>query len=204
MAKTYVVTFHSHNDDRPSKFTVLADKRTSNRGRVPASPIRSFCRGAGPFATPSLPIWKPFSIHHSTVKPQQLLKNDGTVESCCIVESVRISQPGDAEDNASFNDGTRYLTVRSFLSANAIRSTDSMDGIDECSSNNSTPCALKEITVPILIVSSGGHYFNRDNEFTMKSLRAPIKNLLLPRGLLTQVDAVSRVNHFLGSMRIQQ
>src|SRR4029077_18798172 len=58
------------------------------------------------------------SIHHSTVKARQLLKNDGTVDSCCIVESVRISQPGDAEDNASFNDGTRYLTVRSFLSAN--------------------------------------------------------------------------------------
>src|SRR5262249_56694529 len=27
MAKTYVVTFRSHNDDRPSKFIVVADNR---------------------------------------------------------------------------------------------------------------------------------------------------------------------------------
>ena len=29
MAKTYVVTFRSHNDDRPSKFIVLADNMKS-------------------------------------------------------------------------------------------------------------------------------------------------------------------------------
>jgi hypothetical protein len=104
------------------------------------------------------------SIHHSTASPRKLLKNDGTIQDCCIVESVRISQPRDAEDNASFNNGTRFLTVRSFLSANAIRATDSMDGIDWCSSNNSTVCALQHISVPILIVTSGGHYFIRDNE----------------------------------------
>jgi hypothetical protein len=122
------------------------------------------------------------SIHHSTVKPQQLLKNDGTVESCCIVESVRISQPGDAEDNASFNDGTPYLTVRSFLSANAIRSTDSMDRIDECSSNNSTVCALKEITVPVLIVASGGHYFIRDNEVHYDVAKSTDKEFIVTEG----------------------
>jgi len=27
MAKTYIVTFRSHNDDRPSKFIVVADNR---------------------------------------------------------------------------------------------------------------------------------------------------------------------------------
>ena len=29
MAKTYIVTFRSHNDDRPSKFIVLADNMKS-------------------------------------------------------------------------------------------------------------------------------------------------------------------------------
>jgi hypothetical protein len=29
VAKTYVVTFRSHNDDRPSKFIVLADNMKS-------------------------------------------------------------------------------------------------------------------------------------------------------------------------------
>ena len=36
--------------------------------------------------------------------------------------------------------------------------------IDWCSSNNSTPCALREISVPLLITAMGGHYFIADNE----------------------------------------
>jgi hypothetical protein len=122
------------------------------------------------------------SIHHSTVSPQKLLKNDGTIQDCCIVESVRISQPGDAEDNASFNEGTRFLTVRSFLSANAIRATDSMDGIDACSSNNSTVCALQHISVPILIVASGAHYFIRDNEIHYEIATSADKDFIVTEG----------------------
>jgi hypothetical protein len=34
-----------------------------------------------------------------------------------------------------------------------------MTDIDWCTSNNSTPCALRQITVPILITAMGGHYF---------------------------------------------
>ena len=30
------------------------------------------------------------SIHHSTVQPRALLKNDGTIENCCVAESVRV------------------------------------------------------------------------------------------------------------------
>ena len=103
------------------------------------------------------------SIHHSTVKPVKLLKNDGTVVTQ-IVESVRTVPKGAAKFNASFGNGTLFLTLRSFLSANAVRSTDSMDGIDSCSSNNSTPCALRAISVPVLITAMQGHYFIRDNE----------------------------------------
>ena len=36
--------------------------------------------------------------------------------------------------------------------------------IDWCSTNNSTPCALQNITVPLLITSMGAHYFLVDSE----------------------------------------
>lgn len=121
------------------------------------------------------------SVHHSTVKPQKLLKNDGTIVRQ-IVESVR--RPGrlSAERNAAFEGGTRLLTVRSFLSANAIRATDSMDQIDWCSSNNSTPCALRNISVPVLISAMGAHYFIRDNEIHYEVAASADKDFVVVEG----------------------
>jgi len=103
------------------------------------------------------------SVDHSTLKPRKLIRNDGTIEDCCIVESVRpvSSSP---EENASFWDGTRMLTLRSFLSTRAIRSTHAMTGIDYCSSNNSTACNVQHVSVPILAAAMGGHYFLRTSE----------------------------------------
>jgi hypothetical protein len=103
------------------------------------------------------------SVHHSTAKPRKLLKNDGTVVTQ-IVESVRRAAPQLAQENVSFANGTALLTIKSFLSANAIRATDSMDRIDYCSSNNSPPCHLPKIRVPLLVAAMGAHYFVRDNE----------------------------------------
>jgi hypothetical protein len=82
-----------------------------------------------------------------TVKPQKLLKNDSSIVTE-IVKSVRLPNPGVASGNEEFDGGTKNLTVTAFLSANAIRATDSMDykQIDWCSTNNSTPCALQNIT----------------------------------------------------------
>jgi len=41
-----------------------------------------------------------------------------------------------------------------------------MDGIDFCSSNNSTPCNLQNMlpTTPLMVFAMGGHYFIRDSE----------------------------------------
>ena len=75
------------------------------------------------------------SIHHCTVQPRKVLKNDGTI-ALEIAESVRRPAPGLRELNATFGQpageegGTRLLTLRSFLSANATRATSSMDGIE--------------------------------------------------------------------------
>jgi hypothetical protein len=57
-----------------------------------------------------------------------------------------------------------FLTVKSFLSANAIRARHSMDDIDHCSSNNSVPCAVQAISAPILFTAMGANNYIRFNE----------------------------------------
>jgi len=121
------------------------------------------------------------TIHPGTVKPHKLIKNDGTVVTE-IVKSVRVANPNSARQNATFENGTRFLTVKSFISANAVRGTDSMDGIDHCSSNNSPPCHLPTITVPTLVTAMGGHYFIRDNELHYELSGAKDKDFVVIEG----------------------
>ena len=103
------------------------------------------------------------TIHAGTVKPQKLLKNDGTTVTE-VIKSVRVADSRNPGRAKSFYDGSKFLTVRSFLGTRAIRAKHALDDIDYCSNNNSTPCHLHKITVPILILGMGGHYFLRDNE----------------------------------------
>jgi len=121
------------------------------------------------------------SIHHSTLKPQKLLKNDGTVVTQ-IVESVRRPARGYDRRNASFEGGARLMTVRSFLSANAIRARDALDEVDWCSSNNSAPCAVKSISIPILITAMGAHYFIRDSEIHYEAAASADKEFIVIEG----------------------
>jgi pimeloyl-ACP methyl ester carboxylesterase len=121
------------------------------------------------------------SIHHSTAKPEKLLKNDGTIVTQ-IVESVRKPTPKLDAQNASFKGGMRIFTLRSFLSANAIRSTDSIDGIDWCSSNNSTDCALKSISVPVLVTSMSAHYFLRKTDLHYEVAASKDKEFIVIEG----------------------
>ena len=137
------------------------------------------------------------SVHHSTLKPQKLLKNDGTVVRQ-IVESVRVPNLRMREENATFNGGTVFLTIRSFLSANAIRATDSMDNIDWCSSNNSTPCALQNISVPILLAAMGGYYFIRDNEIHYELAASADKDFIIVEGALHGVTPCTECESFPG------
>ena len=74
------------------------------------------------------------------------------------------------------------LALKSFLSANAVRATNSMDGIDWCSSNNSTPCAVRNITVPVLITTMGAHYFIRDNEIHFEMSASKDKDFIVVEG----------------------
>ena len=121
------------------------------------------------------------SIHHSTLKPQKLLRNDGTIATQ-IVESVRQPARGYDRRNASFDGGARLMTLRSFLSANAIRAKDSLDDVDWCSSNNSTRCAVKSLSIPILITAMGAHYFIRDSELHYEDAASADKELIVIEG----------------------
>lgn len=102
------------------------------------------------------------TLRDRTAQPRKLLKNDGSIVTQIVESSMHYGAPPPAR--ASFAATARVLTVKSFLTTNAIRATNSQDGIDDCSTNNSVPCAVKSITVPVLFSAMGGYTFIRDNE----------------------------------------
>jgi hypothetical protein len=133
------------------------------------------------------------TIRHTTAQPQKLLKNDGTVVKQ-LVESVAPPRPELAKLNRTFGEGARGgLTVRSFLSSNAIRSTDSMDEkqIFLCSSNNSTPCMLQSVSVPLLAVAHQASFQNliQEVEFNYLSTRSNDKDFIVIEGSMTSIGA---------------
>ncbi len=133
------------------------------------------------------------TIRSSTVLPETLLKNDYTTVKYRI-ESVAPPRPNLAQLNRTFGEGARGgLTIRSFLSSNAIRSTDSMDDkqIDLCSSNNSTPCMLQKISVPLLSVAHQASFQNliQEVEFNHLSARSTNKEFIVIEGSTTSIDA---------------
>src|SRR5438552_6848792 len=99
----------------------------------------------------------------STARPEKLLRNDGSIVMQ-IVRSVAVAEPGMARTNRGFDTGTKIFTLKSFLSANATRATNANSGIDHCSSNNSTTCAVQSISVPMMIAAMGGYQFIRADE----------------------------------------
>ncbi len=131
------------------------------------------------------------NIHPGTVKPHKLLKNDGTIVTETI-KSVRVPNRENAERAKSFHQGSKFLTLKSFLGTRAIRAKHSMDDIDYCSNNNSTPCHLQKITVPILILGMGGHYFLRDNEIHYNVSATPPRLTCRLEGDLGDGPVVSR------------
>src|SRR6267154_1671030 len=123
------------------------------------------------------------SVHPGTTRPQKLIKNDGSI-STEVVRSVRVATTNSAKLDKTLSNGTKFLTLTSFLSANAIRAKDSMTDIDWCTSNNSTPCALRQITVPILIAAMGGHYFIADNEIHFDVAASRDKDFVVIEGAM--------------------
>jgi pimeloyl-ACP methyl ester carboxylesterase len=115
-----------------------------------------------------------------TLKPTRLLLDaTGTLSPPQIIRSVRVPSPGIRDDDAT---GSETLTLTSFLSANAIRSRHSLDDIDWCSSNNSTVCAVRSISVPTLVLAHQGHYFIRDGEEIYEAAKSADKEFIVVEG----------------------
>jgi len=130
------------------------------------------------------------AVQCCTLNPAKLLRDDGTIDESQIVHTVRVPDPGSREADASYGgatgaggSGTMVRNLTSFLSSNAIRSTNSLDGIDWCSSNNSTPCAVGSISVPILVVAAQGHYFIRDGEEIYENSASADKDFIVVEGM---------------------
>jgi len=138
--------------------------------------------GSGPGASAALFISMPdLPAVNSTARPERLLRNDGGIVTQ-VIKSVYVADPKLARDNLRFGTGTKVYTLRSFLSANAIRAKNSMDDIDYCSTNNSTVCAVQSITVPLLFAAMGAHYFIRDNERMFDMARSADKDFITIEG----------------------
>lgn len=137
--------------------------------------------GAGPGGASQLHSLDLNISLRKTNAPQKLLKNDGSV-STQIVTSVSPVELGTMSSTMSFDRGTKQLTLRSFLSTQAVRSTNSLNGIDHCSSNNSTICAVKSISVPTLVMGMGGYLFIRDSEEEFEASKATDKDLVYIEG----------------------
>ena len=120
------------------------------------------------------------SLRDRTAQPRKLLKNDGTISTQIVESAMRYGAP--PPRRRRFNGTARVLTVRSFLSTNAIRATNSQDGIDYCSTNNSVPCAVKSITVPVLFAAMGGYTFIRDNEIHYELAASKDKDYIVVEG----------------------
>jgi pimeloyl-ACP methyl ester carboxylesterase len=120
------------------------------------------------------------NLRDRTVQPRKLLKNDGTISTQIVESAMAYGAP--SRDARRFTGTARVLTVRSFLSTNAIRATNSQDGIDYCSTNNSVPCAVKSITVPVLFAAMGGYSFIRDNEIHFEFAASKDKDYIVVEG----------------------
>jgi pimeloyl-ACP methyl ester carboxylesterase len=138
--------------------------------------------GSGPGASAALFVAEPdIAAVNSTVRPEKLLRNDGTIATE-VVKSVYVANPRLAQDNLKFRTGTKIYTLRSFLSAQAVRARDSMEDIDYCSTNNSTICAVQSISVPVLFMAMGAHYFIRDNERAYDLSKSKDKDFIVIEG----------------------
>ncbi len=117
----------------------------------------------------------------STAEPRRVLTNDGTIVTR-VAKSVALPKPQQAEVNRTFNGGVKVLTTSSYLSANAVRSTHAMEGIDHCSTNASTNCAVANIRAPTLIAAMGAYNHIRFQEIMYEDSPAEDKDFIVIEG----------------------
>ncbi len=172
--------YHEAQSARMNRLIATAAARASqlgsDRGPFPDNDLVLIVRGQGARLMDSETL-----ADTATSSPRKLLRNNGSTVTQ-IVKSVRPAVRPNPALNATFDGGARLLTLKSFLTANAIRSTNSMTGIDWCSTNSSTPCALGHISVPLLVSAMGGNTGIRDNEWLYEGAASRDKDFFVLDG----------------------
>lgn len=98
------------------------------------------------------------AVTMSTARPEQLLRNDGTI-SVQPIHSVWTGR----SPFLHFSQDIVEPAV-SFLEMRAVRARDSMSDIDWCSANSDTVCNAWHIHAPVLFIASGASDFIADEE----------------------------------------
>ena len=137
--------------------------------------------GAGPGGASQLHSLDTRISLRATKAKRKLLKNDGSISEQ-IVSSVSPPELNTKDTTNAFDTGTKLVTIRSFLTTQAVRSNNSLDDIDHCSSNNDTVCALRSISVPVMIAGMGGYLFIRDSEEEFENAKSADKDLVFIEG----------------------
>lgn len=137
--------------------------------------------GAGPGGSVYLNALDTGMDLNTTAREHKLLRNDGKVVRQ-MVRGVLAPDPVAIRTNPTFDVGTKLFSLRSFLSANAVRATHSVDDIDHCSTNNSTVCAVQSISVPVLFAAMGSFVLIRDNEVHYDKARSADKDFVVIEG----------------------
>jgi hypothetical protein len=124
------------------------------------------------------------TIRGRTSRPAKLLKDDSSI----VTQLVGSTRATDRRVWEKEPQGTEWHTATSFLSAFAIRSGHALDSLDWCSSNNSVPCAVARISVPLLVIAAQGHYFVRDGEVIHEMAASSDKAFLVVEGLTHRLE----------------
>jgi hypothetical protein len=114
-----------------------------------------------------------------TVRPEKLLRNDGSIVMEKVTSVAVATGPKDTKtlETLSYN-------ADAFLQSHTIRGTNSIDGIDYCSSNSSSICGAQFISVPAMVAGMGGYMFVRDSERLYDHLATKDKDLVIIEGAL--------------------
>ena len=114
-------------------------------------------------------------------KPRQFLKNDGSIVTQVAIQT-RPRASASAGGRREGGRGGRRMSLQSFLTANAVRAANTLDGIDWCSTNSTTPCGAAAITVPVLVTAMGSHSFIRDGEIIFEATKSRDKEMIVVEG----------------------
>jgi pimeloyl-ACP methyl ester carboxylesterase len=115
----------------------------------------------------------------NTIRPEKLLKNDGSIVTQMIDSVAVTTAPKDVKTLH-----THFYTAKAFLAAHAIRARDSQGDVDYCSTNSASICAVQYVGVPALVTSMGGYMFVRDGERLFDHAASKDKDFIVIEGAL--------------------